>query len=384
VKAAELIKIEPFAEILTTTVSRFLKLRFGGDWQVLWARNSRRAAGQLWIVNLNVNSVFRPGVNPRALEIIKREFATSVIPWKRPFQRFYFWLATNETARAAAHAFVRIDPSIPDSTQWLMIPGTHKIRFVNAAEGVVYCHLKTGSSLDHFQAENDAREFAADKGLPVPRILEWLSDDCVAEEMIVGTPLNRLTSSKDSDAGLKCAMEAMELLYRSTAKQVDVEEYLADLVSRISVSAQTRREAALTGAETLGWRICESAGLAGFMVDIVRSHGDFQPGNILFDHGAIWLIDWEYSKDRQRQYDRLTYYLKARFAPGLGKRIVAYANSLSELTRMRELRLFLVESIVFELEAASAAPSRCFSRSLSAILAEIEVAFNAVMRSCKA
>jgi hypothetical protein len=384
VKAAELIKIEPFADIFTATVSGFLKLRFGGDWRVSWVKSSRRPAGQLWIVNLNINSVFCRGVNRRALENIKREFATSIILWKRPFQRLYFWLATTGTARIAAHAFVRVDPSIPDATQWLMIPGTHKLRFVNAADGIVYCHLKTGSSRDHFRAENDAREFAAGKGLPVPRILERLSDDCIAEEMIVGTPLNRLTVAKDSDTGLKCAMEAMELLYRSTARQVSIEKYLADLVSRISVITQSRREIAMTGAETLGRRICERPGLAGFMVELVRSHGDFQPGNILFDQGAIWLIDWEYSKDRQRQYDRLTYYLKARFAPGLGKRIVAYARSLSGLSQMRELRLFLVESIVFELDAVAAAHSHYSLGALSASLAEYEVALPAVMRDCKA
>ena len=383
-KAAELIKNEPFADLLTATVSSFLKLRFGGEWRVSWTRKPRKEAEQLWIVNLNINAVFCRGVNPGALENIKREFATSAIPWKRPFQRLYFWLAATGAERLFAHAFLNVEPAIPDAPQWLMIPGTHKIRFVNATERIVYCHLKKGSRLDHFRAENIARKFAADKSLPVPPILEQLSNDCIVEKMIEGTPLNRLTSSKDRDAGLKCALDAMDILYRSTARQIHVEDYVAHLISRISEIAQSRGMIATEGAEPLVRRICKSSSLAGFTVEIVRSHGDFQPGNILYDKGAIWLIDWEYSVDRQRQYDRLTYLLKARFLHGLGARIIAYADSVTRLSKMRELRLFLVESIVFQLEVVAAASYHSSSRTLISSFMEFELALPAVLRNCEA
>ncbi|MGD0829516.1 MAG: hypothetical protein ABR907_01140 [Terracidiphilus sp.] len=378
-KAAELIGKEPFSELFTLTVKKFLTLRFGGNWKVVWTRASLKLGGQLWIVNLHINSIFYPGVSRRALENIEREFATSVIPWKRPLQRFYFWLATIGMPRMVAHAFVSIEPVFPDATQWLMIPGTHKIRFVNAANGIVYCHLKSGSSREHFLSEIESREFAARTGVPVPPILERLSNECVAEQMIIGTPLNRLTSRQDRAKGLLHALDAMEPLYRSTSRQVRVEMYVGGLISQISMIAQSCKEIAATDSEAIVRRIRDNGVLSDFAVETVRSHGDFQPGNILYGEGTIWLIDWEYSKERQRQYDWLTYFLRARFPRGLGKRIVAYAESIEETARMTELQLFLIESIVFELEAA-AVVSRHSLEALTAILAEFKVALPSVLR----
>ena len=45
-KAGELIKQEPFAEIFTATLSRFLTLRFGGEWQVSWDATAQSSRAQ--------------------------------------------------------------------------------------------------------------------------------------------------------------------------------------------------------------------------------------------------------------------------------------------------------------------------------------------------
>jgi hypothetical protein len=383
-KAAELIGNEPFADLFTETLSDFLTLRFGGQWQVSWKEAARPTAAQSWLVNLNINAIFCRGVSRRALENIKREFATSVIPWKRPFQRLYFCLATSAAAQLAAHAIVQVEPSIPGANQCVIVPGTHKIRFIDAEEGIVYCHLKKGSRQTHFQAELDAREFAAGKGVPVPRILRRLSGDCIAEQMIVGTPLNRLTSSEERAMGLKRALDAMEPLYRSTARQTGIEDYTADLLSRITAIAESNEAVASTGAQALARRLGSACVAAGCMVELVRSHGDFQPGNILHDKGEIWLIDWEFSKERQRQFDFLTYILGARFANGLGKRIAAYAGTLADPAQLSLFQLFLLESILFESESVMVAPSHYASKSLIAKLAEFELAMPPVLKDCKA
>jgi hypothetical protein len=382
VKAADLIQNEPFADLLTATLSDFLTLRFGGEWRVAWKKATWPMEAQSWLVNLNINAIFRRGVSRHALENIRREFATSVIPWKRPFQRFYFWLATSATARFAAHAIVEIEPSIPDASQCLIIPGTHKIRFVDAAACIVYCYLKKGSPPAHFQAEIEARAFAADKGVPVPRILERLSDACIAEQMVVGTPLNRLTSREERVDGLQRALNAMEPLYRSTARQASLAEYATGLLSQIKAIAAVREEIASTGVLALAQRLAGALGPADQMVELVRSHGDFQPGNILYDRGNIWLIDWEYSRERQRQYDLLTYSIQVRFPNDLAKRITAYAGSLPDASQLWRLRLFLLESILFDSEAVMVAISHYAPRSLIARLAEFEKALPSVLRDC--
>ncbi|MGA3372923.1 MAG: hypothetical protein ABSC48_14295 [Terracidiphilus sp.] len=381
-KAAELVQNEPFADLLAATLSDFLTLRFGGEWRVSWTDTASGMRSQPWLVNLNINAIFRRGISRSALENIKREFAVSVIPWKRPFQRLYFWLATSAAPALLAHAIVNVEPSIPNSTECLIIPGTHKLRFLDAAAGVVYCHLKKGSGHAHFQAELEAREFAVSKGVPVPHILRKLSDDCIAEEMVIGTPLDRLTSSKHRAIGLRRALNAMEPLYRSTARQIGVAEYASCLCSRIAAIASTRETIVSTGALAVAGRLAGGCGLADQKVEIVRSHGDFQPGNILYNEGEVWLIDWEYSTERQRQYDLLTYNLRTRFANGLGRRIAAYAGGLADVSQLRLLQLFLLESILFELEALMVAPSQYAPKSLNAKLAEIEIALPPVLRSC--
>jgi aminoglycoside phosphotransferase len=384
VKAAELIQNEAFADLFTATLSDFLTLRFGGNWKVSWTYSICREAVQSWIVNLNINAVFLRGVSRDALEIIKREFATSVVFWKRPFQRIYFYLATSATARLAAHAVILVEPSIPNACNCLIIPSTHKIRFVDATERIVYCHIKKGSSRAHFLAELDSREFAVNKGVPVPRVLERLSDDCIAEQMVIGTPLNRLTSRKQRAISLQHALDAIEPLYRSTARQVGFAGYAASLLSKMAAIAESFDAVVSTEAQDLAQRLgCEHEPIDQ-TVELVRCHGDFQPGNILHDQGKIWLIDWEYSCERQRQYDLLTYTLKVRFAKGLGKRIAAYADALADLTQLRLLRLFILESILYEFEALMVSTSHYVSQSLIARLAEFEKAMPSALRDCTA
>jgi hypothetical protein len=383
VKAAELIQNEDFADLITATLSDFLTLRFGGEWQVSWTESIRRTSAQSWLVNLNINAIFCPGVSRYALENITREFATSVVFWKRPFQRLYFLLATSAIARLAAHAIIQVKPSIPNASHCLIIPSTHKIRFVDAAARIVYCHLKKGSSRAHFQAELEAREFAVSKGVTVPRILGRLSDDCIAEQMVNGTPLNRLTSRKQRDLGLQHALDVMEPLYRSTSRHVGFAEYAAGLFSKISDFTESLDAIVSTGALSLSRRLLFGHDSIDQKVELVRCHGDFQPGNILYDRGEIWLIDWEYSSERQRQYDLLTYILKVRFAKGLGKRIAAYANALGDHSQLRLLRLFLLETILYELEALMVAASQHAPNSMIARLAEFEKAMPSVLRDCK-
>ncbi|MDR3774415.1 MAG: phosphotransferase [Terracidiphilus sp.] len=383
-KAADLIRNEPFADLFTATLSDFLSLRFGGEWRVAWKKKSTSMTAQSWLVNLNINAIFREGASRHALENTRREYATSVIPWKRPFQRLYFWLATSATPRFIAHAIVEIEPAIPDASQCLIIPSTHKIRFIDAAAGVVYCHLKKGSSAAHFQHEIQARELAASKGVPVPRILERISDLCIAEQMVVGTPLNRLTSRDQRADGLERALHALEPLYRSTARQAKLADYATFILSRIETVAAARKENVSKRALALAKQLVNAICSADRVVELVRSHGDFQPGNILYDQGKIWLIDWEYSSEKQRHYDLLTYTIKVRSPYNLAKRITAFARALPNGLQLWQLRLLLLESIGFESEAVMVASSQYAPRDFIARLAEFEKALPFVLSGARA
>ena len=56
-------------------------------------------------------------------------------------------------------------------------------------------------------------------------------------------------------------------------------------------------------------------------IDLVFTHGDFQPGNILCSEDDYWIIDWEYSGKRSIFYDALIFDLDCRSPKGLCNRL---------------------------------------------------------------
>jgi len=364
-------KQEHFGELLAATMSRFFSLHFNGEWRVAWNGEAAQSGSQRWLVNSLINAVFVPGVHRCALDVVRREFGTSVVRWKRPLQRGYFRLATSGTAGLMAHASLTVHPAVPHPDCWLIVPGMNKVRFINSAAGISYCCRKPGCDPAHFRRETEARQFAERHGVPVPRILEFLSDDCLAETMIVGTPLNRLISLGEQGDGLRLAFDAIERLYSSSRRMANLGEYCADIVSQIESVADALSTVARTEVVALAKRVCEFCAGSGESIELVRSHGDFQPGNILYDGRRIWLIDWEFSGERSQPFDRLTYELRTRFDPGLAGRVLRYAAGCGDDRSRRELRVFVLETILFECDKAMAAPC-AVPRSLVATLGELE------------
>lgn len=375
-KAAELIHQEPFADRLTTTMSNFLELRFGGEWRVGWNDTVSRSTSQRWLVNLNINAVFRQGVHAETLEVVRREFGTSVIRWKRPLQRMYFWLATSGACGRLAHASLNVDPPVPEADYWLVVPGTHKIRFIDSRNSLVYCCRKSGCSPSHFARELEARRYALEQGVPVPPVVRTLSADCIAEPLITGTPLNRLLSREEQQQGFEAALHALEPLYRASGRTAEICSYASRILDAVGAHAGSAEAIASSRAYDLAKRLYLSLERCTDNVELVRAHGDFQPGNLLYDRGAIWLIDWEYSAERQREFDRMTYELRSRFDAGLTDRIAVYAGSCTNLPALDTLRLFLLETIHYECEHAALMKPSSVYRSLAGKVAAFEAALH--------
>jgi hypothetical protein len=380
-KASELMRYENFGERLTATMREFFTLHFGGDWHATWNGTASPSGSQRWLVNSLINAVFVPGAQKQALEVVRREFGTSVVAWKRPLQKCYFRLATSRTGGLLAQASIAVHPPIPNAERWLIVTGTHKVRFIDSKAGISYCCLKAGSDAAHFQREVESRLFAEQHGVPVPHIVAHLSDSCLAESMVLGTPLNRLTSLREQRLGLQLALQAIEPLYNATARVVDLCESAHAVVSQVEDIARSSPQIASTQAVTLARRLGDVCDGSCTAVEFVRAHGDFQPGNILYDRGKIWLIDWEFSRDRSWSFDRLTYELRACFASGLAERIVLRAGTCTNSDERRELRLFVLETILFECEQAMVSPAS-IRRSLTAKLAEIEKALPVLLSEC--
>jgi len=332
-KAADLIHLEPFGEAIQVTLQRFLGIRFGGHWSVRWiSRRSIPAQNERdWLCNLHLNAIFRPGTPVASFEVLRREFARSVVAWRRPLQRAYFEFATGRFARTVAHAVIEIVPEIPRSEDWVVIPGTHKVRILDLNRNAVYCCRKANDAADHFGAELFARQRAADLGVRVPNILKVINDDCFLEELIVGTPLNRLGAGTDRSGIEREAIKSLAPLQDATSEVTDTITYANEISDRIREAAEEQEKCSNCRTTIEDWlgkilRTIERSHVRN--IDTSIAHGDFQPGNLLWDGKALWLIDWEHSERRQRNYDRYVYFLNSRFPAGLASRINRFVQKL--------------------------------------------------------
>ena len=98
-------------------------------------------------------------------------------------------------------------------------------------------------------------------------------------------------------------------------------------------------------------------------VRLSRSHGDFQPGNVLLDgEGCLTLIDWEETDIRSSCYDAMVFSLSARFPSGLSGRVHAFLKdgaslpdelAIFGLSRAELVSLWLCEDIIWRLTTSS-------------------------------
>lgn len=329
---------EPFGRIIERTLGTFWTERYGEAYQVRWVE--KRPAfhkgaddAQKWNCNCYINSIFTSDLEPRAFQPIRQEFARSLVPWRRPLQRAYVSLAANpHTAPWLSQATMEVFPAVGESQHQLIIPGNSKLRVLDHRSGRAWSVLKSGFRPQFMRRELESRTLAIKLGLPVPAIREtdpngaWFSEDYIS-----GTPTNRLVGDVEAKVIEKKALGYVSKLSLATAKDLLLSDYLFECTSEIGLLLQ--RNHLLSGTERERWALLV-ARLAGAIeqprdfsqrrVTTGLAHGDFQPGNILVDRGAFWLIDWEYSGLRQIGYDFLVLGLRSRAPKGLAERLAEF------------------------------------------------------------
>lgn len=328
---------EPFSQIFEQTMSRYLSEACRQPVSVRWeagpGMGSQNGSGQRWFCNPYLNAIFPAGALDAVFDPIRREFSRSRSPWLRPLQRAYVWAATSALgAPRLAQSRLRISPAIPGSERWLIVPGNHKIRILDRAGQTATCILKDGFDPSFMRSEIENRRLAEALGLPVPSLLavdpagRWF-----CEQYVCGTPLNRLADPAAASNALEAAFERMEPFYERTRRTLPAASYAASLaaqamewIERSRLLEPARREALRSLVERCRGAALAAAGERSIM--ITQCHGDFQPGNILVDGAALWLIDWEYSRACQAGYDRLVYALDSRHPRGLAGRLCDFVS----------------------------------------------------------
>jgi tRNA A-37 threonylcarbamoyl transferase component Bud32 len=331
-----LLQREPFPQILEVTLGQYWSQKLRQTVKLKWdsslsSKVFAKAGIQTWVVNCYLNSIFIPSANPGIFEPVRAEFSYSRIPWRRPLQKEYVHAAlTWPTSLFLSQASLSVSPAIPEAQNVLIVAGNHKIRLLDAAQKQVTSVLKQNFENKFFECELEARSQAKQLGLPVPGLKEVARDRTwFCEEYVGGTPLNRLTDETQVQAGMQLALKALYGFIEEHLYSLPTEEYADTLLEKIKQLIDCnqlfnicQKNTLWAVVQTLHHEITRNLSMRKRQrVMLSKVHGDFQPANILFDAGQIWLIDWEYCDKRQSSYDLLTLICGSRHPEGLAKRL---------------------------------------------------------------
>jgi len=358
---------EPFEEILEKTLTAYLNRK------VKWQNNKKNGN---WLVNSHLNAIFAPNADKTIFSQITKEFSHSVIWWKRPLQKLYVLLATNSfTAKFFATASLCIEPQIDNAKNILIIGGNHHLRILNYKKIRAFVINKSGFNKQFLINEKNLRQ--ANPSLPIPKLFEVADDNSwYSEEIISGTPLNRMNNGSQAKDSLKKIKQSLAELHNQTKEQIPVKLYTADLSRKIIHLAENNDFLDEQQIQKINQQLLEKiSSLAGQNdhLALCQTHGDFQPANILVEKEKVWLIDWEYTGLRQIDFDSFVYDLNSRSPLDFQERFIKQfreqnSNSEAEL----KLLVFLLEELQLRLEEVDNPLFKSSDLGLKTYLNELE------------
>ncbi len=361
---------EPFAETLASTLERFLRSCGDAATQVNWLDRKRNSPANIWLCNEFLNCIFRPSAPPEVFGPIQSEYGTSTRRWRTPAQRLYVFLATRSALQwSLSQGRLAIDPVPDDSRSMLVIPGNTRIRIANHQKKTAWVVLKEGFDRDRFLEESRRRQHLLDLQLPVPRILERNDEQAYyCEDYLVGVPVNRLRDRQRANRLTQDAYLHLAKLVKPSLHDSTVEAYCERCQK--DFDGISRRLNCLDADQSEALRQV----FEPLLVEAIRgpnrtscaeTHGDFQPGNVLWGKDQLWLIDWEYSAVRIATYDPMVMSLASRFPMGLAGRLAEFIRTGemgvqwpaqwpvvqedSLLARRQQAHLFLAEELLLHM-----------------------------------
>ena len=367
-KISLLQKKEEFDLIFESTVSRFLSELIGKDTTVKWGSNLDQP-GEVWYCNPLINSIFVKNVNPGVFDSLKSEYNTNPTSfWKTLLQKAYLWFSMHPFfAHHLAFSRIFINKKLDNSQNLLFIGGNTKIRLIDINNQLVYVILKDGYNDTYMNSELTVRE--NNNYLLTPQILKISpKNKWYAEEYINGISPDRLKSGGEDV--INKAVLNLHRLYLKTVKKKSKEGYLEHIIESIKSNVDSipkDKNLDLLGLKRVldNFNNTLLSKLPPF-ISLCQNHGDFQPGNILWDdkNNKLWVVDWEYTRERQYGFDFFVLLLSTRSKSGIKNILSFKVNDIIEekhyLVRlyknldMKNLSsfflLFLLEELDFKIE----------------------------------
>lgn len=338
-KISILIKREPFLSIFESSIEAFLADYYKAAHTVNWNRVKRSVntseSKQIWYCNPLINSIFVRKVNKKVFESINGEYASNPLkPWRSFMQAAYLKIAQSRMfGHIIASHSLEIFPPLPNADCMLIIGGNTKLRLIDISKKSIFVILKHGFDIQYIQREVFVRnEFPH---LPVTPIAEVnLEHGWYQEQYITGHPPNRLQKARGKIA-LERAIQAIHVMLIESERRVSLSDYVELLFQRwIAAAAELDyvNEKAMTGIRRLV-RILKSTLESSEVcqISIAYCHGDFHQGNILANDEDMWIMDWEYSGEKQIAYDLFVLLIQSRVESGYASRVTTLLTGSADL-----------------------------------------------------
>jgi len=341
-----------------------------------------------YIANDYLNIVYPSNINRADLTDLVGEFKYHRKLYRRILQSIYTYLAIRWPVEAVASSeLISIQMPYEARNRWVFIPGNHSIRVVDLNNNRCFVFLKTG--FNNKFINSDAQIRLSHAWLKAPKIFDK-KNDWYEEERVVGLPWNRL-SSEDLRKKIIVEVQGQLLrLYRQSAIKTSVGEYTSKICNNIlfllntSFSSLSDESKVIIRSFVNELRFLLGNCIGDINIDLVCTHGDFQPGNILCSEDDFWIIDWEYSDQRSIFYDALVFDLECRSPSGLSIRLDKKINEMNGINtylgwtgntlneeNKHYFPIFFIEDLLLRMNEVSVQSIHAKSDALSVYLDEL-------------
>lgn len=346
-KISEMLQREDFYDILPKTLNRYAS--FLGIEQGSVVVMDKGSKADLF-VNEKLNAINSSKPSKNVKDYLKTEYAVNGSALRKMMVSAYLTASTTMVKRLSQRGLA-LKTSLP-LNDVLIYPCNKKIRLFDFASGMVYTVLKDGFPDIYIKRETEFRQNA--DAVFVPKITKS-GDGCYSEIIIKnGRPLARI---QDEAFVEQKKTESLDLLLSLSQdkERVSAKEYLNQLEDRCMKMLAEKED---FDSESIVSGIFEklNEGIDDSGIDLVFSHGDFQPGNIWIDaEGKIVIIDWETVKKRSPFYDYAALFLRLRNHGGLQNfcnRVLEnnYLKSIDGCNVDTVLRIVLAEELEYQTE----------------------------------